>query len=533
MEANIFFSDAPERDYGPRADPETLRRLGQFFTPFAVARCLAVWVCGAACQGDLLDPAVGLGVFFRAVLSQSDHPFKRMVGYDVDERLLTETTRRFEGLKFPPVMFRREDYLSADWDARYAGVVCNPPYHRFQDYPLRNQILPEFRRRLGLSLPGAVNLHSLFLLKSAFQLAEQGRAAYLVPTEWLNADYGVPVKRALLQQGLLRAVIVFQGSLFERALTTSSLILLEKSAPPSGVPFAVVDAATGLEELEVRLRSWSWLADFARVAPLASLDPAVKWRMYYDVPLSERRRGLPLLAAYGRVIRGVATGDNDFFTFDERRRKAFGIDTRHLSPCIVKAGHVTDVFFTQDHFEKLKRAGKRVYLLNIQGPSSPELRRYLQLGEARGVHLKHLPSRRSPWFAPEKRSPAPLLISAFARNGPKVVRNETSALNLTCFHGLYPNIFVGERLDLLTAWLLTDVARELFRANRREYGGGLEKYEPGDLAQTPVIDVSAVPAVHAREILKTFSLHRRNVLDGVRDLSLIRRLNRLFTALIG
>jgi adenine-specific DNA-methyltransferase len=57
---------------------------------------------------------------------------------------------------------------------------------------------------------------------------------------------------------------------------------------------------------------------------------------------------------------------------------------------------------------------------------------------------------------------------------------------------------------LLLAYLVTPVAAEVLLRNRREYGDGLIKFEPRDVATAQVVDVGTLVASDRPDILAAF-----------------------------
>ena len=80
-----------------------------------------------------------------------------------------------------------------------------------------------------------------------------------------------------------------------------------------------------------------------------------------------------------------------------------------------------------------------------------------------------------------RREPSPILIGVFSRGGYKIARNETQALNLTCFHGFRPNALGERRVDGLFLYLSSEVGRKIVSMSARMYGDSLTKFEPNDL----------------------------------------------------
>jgi adenine-specific DNA-methyltransferase len=264
----------------------------------------------------------------------------------------------------------------------------------------------------------------------------------------------------------------------------------------------------------------------------SDLDPNVKWRKFYQKQNGEKFKNLVPLSAYGKVVRGIATGDNDYFTFDEKKKVAFGIHDNFLLPCLTKAVHADKNFFTQEDFDKLRLKGSRTFLFNAFDTANKAVREYIALGEKLEVNTRYLTSHRNPWYAIEHRPPAPILVTVFNRGGLRFVKNETNARNLTCFHCLYLNLFALPKQDLLMSYFLTEVSKEVLNDNRREYGGGLNKFEPNDLNKAKVINLDVIDEKTEREIIEAYQEYRLSVLQSAPDLNLLKKLNDIYLSVL-
>jgi adenine-specific DNA-methyltransferase len=484
--------DGPEQLYAARVDYATRRAIGQVFTPMVIANAMARWIAGARSITRVADPAVGLGVFFRALKETDAARDWSLVGTDIDPGVLSHASELFAG--DPAVQLRQGDSLRDYWEERYDGVICNPPYLKFHDFPDRASVIADFNKRLGSDLSGLSNIHVLFLLKSIGQLTDGGRYAYIMPSEFLNTSYGVEVKKQLLASGTLRFVLAFShdSSVFDEALTTALVLLGEKSAVSDEVHFATVEGTAQLMKISEHLgaRPFPKLPGF-RSIPVAELDPCRKWRRYYGDEEAEYE-GLVPFSVMARVKRGIATGANGFFSLRPSEAKAQGLPPEVLLPCLTKANQCKGNLFGSKEFEALVEEDASVYLVDAgRALDDPTVQRLVKRGEAEGIDQRYLTKSRSPWFALEQREPAPVLMSVFSRGGVRVVRNEASVRNLTCFHGVYPTEEWSCDVSAIMAYLMTPTALDLLYREKRDYGGGLDKFEPNDLNNASVIDLRA------------------------------------------
>lgn len=466
-----------EREYTKLVGFEHRKKYAQFFTPVQIADFMASWVLGNhnTCV-DILEPAFGLGVFTKALHKISSN--FRVEGYDIDKTIYSYASDILLDSEMQISLFN-EDYLTASWTSKYDGIICNPPYLKFHDYD-NATLVPLINRKLKTQLNGFTNIYTLFLLKSIAQMKEDGRLAYIIPSEFLNADYGVEVKRALLKSGVLKHVIVvdFTQCAFDDALTTACILLCEKDGCSNVVHFSNI---RDVEDLCSSLTSHT-------TYNTCELDPEVKWKQYYESSRSSKYDHLVPFSTFAKVTRGIATGANNYFTFKSSKADLYNLPNECLLPCVCHAVDIQGDFFTPNDFELLAKSDKSVFLFNGNANSTNiHVKKYLKLGVDNGIDKKYLTSSRSPWYAIEKRQPSPIWVSVFNRNGLRFVRNDALVHNLTTFHCVYN---IGEvNTDILFSYLLTDVAKEILLDNSRQYGNGLVKFEPNDLNKGNVLDL--------------------------------------------
>jgi len=527
-----IFSELPEKEYLKSTPYEHRRKLGQFFTPMFIADLMTEWVVNNESGTEILDPALGLGIFFRSIVKNHFDRIKRFnfIGYEIDKNMVKLSRDLFLNIPEVNIQIHNRDYLTEDWERKYDGIVCNPPYLKFHDYEPKDVLLNMFKARLGMKLSGFTNIYTLFILKSIWQLRNGGRAAYIVPSEFLNSDYGKNVKKYIKKSETLRFVIIidFNLGVFEDATTTSSILLFAKDQNNKEVEFINIKSLRELELIRNYILSYPLTRKKGKVVKIKELDETQKWRIYYQELNGSKYKHLVPFSKYAKVSRGIATGANSYFMFSESKRVKYGIKMKFLLPCLAKASYARKHFFTNDDFEKLREADKLVYLLNATDLSDENLRKYIELGEKQGIHKRYLTSHRTPWYSLENRPPAPILVTVFNRTGLRFVRNEAGVYNLTAFHCVYLKPNIMPKVDLLMSYLITDVAREIFEDSRREYGGGLRKFEPNDLNNAFVVDLNKISKDKEENILHLFSKFRENEINGKSTVEVKNKLNEIF-----
>jgi len=478
------------------------KALGQFFTPDNIASFMAKWVCYKNPK-TILDPGLG-----HCILLDYCHLYSKqsiLYGYDIDESIPDYVK---ENVNYK-IDLKLEDYLMR-WGDKYDGIICNPPYNKFQTIKNRNELISIFEDKIGIKLSGYTNILGYFLVKSISELNKGGRSAYIIPYEFLNTGYGSVIKKYLLDEKILTSIIKFDNSknVFDDAVTTTCILLMEKNAHDS-VSFINIKDAIDLETID-----FSTIMSQGKNRKYSSLDSTEKWLKYFDDDDKQPviQDNLTSLSKIGKVMRGIATGDNDYFSLSKSKIVKHGISDSCLIPCICKSSDITELVITKDYFETLVEKDKKTFLFNGCNVQTDEDRKYIEYGIEKGTHMKYLTSHRKPWYLIENKKNAPILITVFNRDGLKVVRNEAQVSNLTTFHGLHLNKKYDNELDanVIFCYLCSDVAKDIISANKREYGDKLDKFEPNDLNQSLVVDPDCISDDDKYEIHAIYNGYKKN-----------------------
>lgn len=483
LDAQRAFDDA-------RPAPER-NRLGQFATPTGLARAvlrLGLSYLPAREPVRFLDPALGTGSFFSALLAErGDHPIASAVGVELDPTVLDHARRLWAGTELD---LRGADFtlLAPGAEDRANLLIANPPYvrHHHLGRDAKGELARRLTRATGLKLSGLAGLYCYFLLLSRDWMTRGGVAVWLIPSEFMDVNYGDAVKQFLLEQVTLLRIHRAnpEDVQFDDALVSSAVVVLQNS-PPSADHRVRFTYGGSLEHPTLE-----------RAVDLRTLAAQPKWTRYPREPDEVAdAEGTPLGELFS-VKRGIATGGNDFFVLDDARVAALELPREHLTPILPPPRRlpVDQVSAGPDGSPELPN---RAWLLNCALPETevaakhPVLWRYIQSGVPE-VSSGYLCSRRTPWYAQESRAPAPLLCTYMGRENRgrpfRFILNQSSAIAANVYLLLYPKpaLAVAMKADvglIERIWrYLNGLAPAALVREGRVYGGGLFKLEPAELA---------------------------------------------------
>ncbi len=450
---------------------------GQFFTPQSVARIMAQWIMSEEPK-TILDPAFGLGVFYDEVLKIKPNNRFHFIGYEIDGNIISYLNGIY---KKANLNLYNSDYLEAR-PGKFDGIICNPPYLRFQKFLNRQDVLPIIEKQIGKKLTGYSNIASVFLVKALNELNENGKLAFIMPFEFFNTGYGKEIKKSLLDDNLLKQIVIFlnEKEIFPDAITTVCLLLCKKDKIKEPIKITQIKSEDNLARV-LNISNY-----YQKTIDSSDLPFNRKWTPILMTLFSESSvpDGFVRLSLYGSFTRGIATGANDFFALNKAKIIQFGLGEKSLCKCITKSFQIRKPVFTEADFKTLYDLEKPVHCLNLNNRKTKEAQEYIKAGEALGYHERYLTRMRTPWYKIESRKPAPILFGVFNRGRLTVVRNLTTAINFTCFHCFYPNMFGEPLINRLFVYLLSDIGQEIIKANKRSYGNNLDKFEPGDLNES-------------------------------------------------
>jgi len=310
-----------ERDYILEVPINYRKDFGQFFTPSSVAQLMAKWVMKDHPK-NILDPAFGLGIFYDEIKKINSNEKVQFTGYEIDERILSYLN--FEE-NTTDLKIINSDYLEANINT-FDGIICNPPYMRFQKFLKRHNVLPKIEKQIEKKLVGYSNIASVFLVKALKELNLNGRLAFIMPFEFFNTGYGKEVKESLLENHLLKQIIVFSNEkeIFQDAITTVCVLLCKNDGKEESIKITRIKTNEEINKI-------SDISNFyqRKIKP-SDLPYNKKWTpIILSSSGQEPPSGFCKLYLYGGFTRGIATGANDFFALTKSKIEELKIDDKN------------------------------------------------------------------------------------------------------------------------------------------------------------------------------------------------------------
>ena len=478
-------------------DPSARNRMGQFATPSVLAVDILRYakIC---LENDekvrFLDPALGTGSFFSALLdvfpkSRIDHA----VGYEIDPHYGDPAMKLWgnTGLDVRLGDFTRA--TTPESDEKFNLLICNPPYvrHHFITYDEKQRLKIRTQNECGVSLNGLAGLYCYFLCLSQAWVSHNGLAGWLIPSEFMDVNYGVAVKRYLLDRVTLLHIHRFDPNdvQFGDALVSSAIVWFRNKPSPLRGNVRFTFGGT-LEQPKLE-----------RLVSVETLRGAPKWTHYPVKETLTTKKG-PVLSDFFKIKRGVATGNNRYFILSKCEIESRGLPIKAFRPILPSPRYIPDDEIQCD------RNGdpileQRLFLLDPPWKEKeireryPKLWTYLEKGKAEGVADRYICRHRAIWYSQEHRPPAPFVCTYLGRSNNKKGRpfrfilNNSRATAANVYLMLYPR-------EILTQALLNcpELKRQIWKHlnqicprtmldEGRVYGGGLHKLEPRELGNVP------------------------------------------------
>lgn len=240
--------------------------LGQYFTPYPIAKFMSSLFPATDEKIKLLDPGAGIGTlscsFMERILKEKwNTPNIHISAYDIDkdvyEKLKENIATSSSAFKQSDYEIFSEDFLEKTsfeytWkiNETYTHVIMNPPYKKI----LTNSKERQSARAFGLE---TVNLYSAFMGAAISLTEDNGYIVAIVPRSFCNGVYYKPFREFILRNCAIKHIHLFESRNMafkdESILQENIIIMLQKNAKQEDVKISYCndDTFVGLSEFSV------------------------------------------------------------------------------------------------------------------------------------------------------------------------------------------------------------------------------------------------------------------------------------------
>jgi len=465
-------------------DREELREKGQFWTPEWVAKAMVSYV---AQDTDLIyDPATGNGSFL-AALDSLDLPNVNYLGGDIDDSLL-----ELPIYQQSHVTVEHRDFILEASKQKFKSIIANPPYIR------HHRLSPQMKEKAkamsynatGNHIDARAGLHIYFLIQALCLLEQGGRLAFIVPADTCEGHFAKTLWDWIFSVFKVECAITFdeKATPFPGVDTNAVVLLIRNESPADSLKWVRVSQESGelLDFIKCNFEGSGFhtLTIHNRDIQEAKLTGLSRPPRCGEIAKHN-------LGDFAKVMRGIATGANEFFLMNSIEAKQTGIPDNFFKRVVGRTRDINSAEFTETHLNKLDESSRPTFLLSLEPghrDAHPNITSYLVQGETMGLPERALIQQRQPWYKMEQRTPPPLLFTYLGRRNSRFVKNSASVLPLTGFLCVYPHRDDPDYVDRLWQALNHPDTIANLASVGKSYGSGAIKVEPGKLKDLPIPD---------------------------------------------
>lgn len=474
-----------QNEYEKNRSLDYRKKQGQFFTKLNLADEIVKYAYDIIGDTSIsfLEPAFGFGSFYSALSRNGLFSIKKAIGIEKDDVVFEKSKSIWESDK--RIKLYNNDFLEFELDEQVDLIITNPPYIRHQlieqqkKLNYKNLVLNE----TGVKLSGLSGMYCYFILHAQKWLRENALACWLLPSEFMDVNYGLKVKEYLLNEVTLLKIHRFDpvDGLFPDAQVTSAVVWYKNEK--SNFDY----------EIEFSYGGTHANPSISKKIKRTTLSKENKWTRFPQNEVRDYLNKSDVLGDYFDIKRGVATGDNKFFIVNDRIIDEYGLKKEYLQPILPSPRYLKTDEIKRNKFGYPINT-ENLFLINCSMDEEniklhyPELWNYLNLGKEE-VSKKYLCKMRKKWYFQENRESAPLLCTYMGRGNKSIrfIRNKTDAVATNSYLMLYPKDKLLRRvkknpdcLDNIWSYLNSMDAHNI-NDEGRIYGGGLRKIEPKEL----------------------------------------------------
>lgn len=453
---------------------------GAYYTPPVLARMMVSFATKRL-YTSVLEPSCGDGVFVDCLYEQGIDKNISITAVEIESSEAEKVRNKYS--KDSKVDILCEDFFDfykRSGDIKYDLILGNPPYIRYQYLTEKQRMIQsDILTSHGMKSNKLINAWVAFLVACVQMLDEMGTISFVIPAEILQVAYAEDLRLYLSNNLDNITLITFEQLVFSDIEQEVLVFIGEKGSEHRGIRIIEIEDLDDLNDLNI---------DDYQFQELHHVKE--KWTKYFvsnDMEvlqtIRDDKRFLPF-SEYGLINVGITTGNNKYFSIDEKTEKEFDLSSVTL-PLIGRSSHAHGIYFTEDDWQQNIKAGKRAMLIKFPEIPIEDYPKahvdYINYGEENNEHTGYKCSIRNRWYI----VPSVWVPDAFflRRNNfyPKFVLNACGAVSTDTMHRMKFNEGV-EPDDVLLSYY-NSISFAFTEVCGRSYGGGVLEILPGEMGK--------------------------------------------------
>jgi len=343
---------------------------------------------------------------------------------------------------------------------------------------------------MGDTLDGRAGLHIYFLIQALNLLEKGGRLAFIMPADTCEGVFAKKLWNWISKKFCIDGVITFEHNAtpFPGVDTNAVIFLIKNEQPKQKIKWArcLDSQASGLFEFlqnDLAKADYFGLNVYERDLEEALLVGLSR------MPRTDYNFEFTLLN-FARVMRGIATGANEFFFLTRERARELEMPGKFLLPAVGRSRDADGPVLTRSVIESLESKGRPTLLFSPNDTTWEDMpgavKNYILEGEKLGLANRALISTRHPWYKMEVRNVPTFLFAYLGRRNARFIKNEAGVIPLTGFLCVYPRYTDLEYIEKLWAVLQHPDTIANLQLVGKSYGSGAIKVEPRSLERLPI-----------------------------------------------
>lgn len=473
------------------SDQAKRQAYGAYYTPLKVASILVDWAIKD--RNDLvLEPCFGGCDFLEAIRNRFESLGQQnfdsnTFGCDIDPEAFSHLSSRLSSevgvggfihadfLRVAPSDFRQESF---------DVVIGNPPY-------IKNDRISNFQRESIQKLAeltvnpikGRANLWAYFVVHALTFLREGGRMAFVLPGNFLTADYSGPLKQHLSNQFISVKAISVSERLFLSQGTEERTVVLLCDGFKLGSTSLEVRYCSSVVELENML---STIVDSKFSLATVRGEEYLRLSQEQEEVFINVASivGAEKIERYGVASIGIVLGDKKFFVRSMSDWRSQKINKTYICPIVSKFSYLKGIQLRDGDIDSWEMNDNPCYFLNTRGKRlGSVVLRYLDSNVKRKAKSNSTFERREKWHQPDDGRISDAFIGCISHLGPRLILNSAGIQGANSVYRFEFNTGVCDvERQFFAISFLTTFSQLSAELTGRPLGSGGLKIEPRDVS---------------------------------------------------